>query len=338
MKRSGVRPSQIKNKFKRVEVYHKQKAAQQKEKLERRRKRKREEAEAVEQGLEAPPKKLPRTLESVREIDDTFVDPEDDEVAGDEATDEFADYFAQKKSPKLIITTKRRPTSGVFPVIKELLRMIPNSFYYKRGVYAYHESLLFSAYVSFAASSVPCYRLLQNRVAGRFELKQICRYASNREFTHLIVLGEKAKKVNSMLVVHLPSGPTAFFRLTNLRLSDEIRGRGVQSRHLPEIILNNFNTRLGHRVGRMVGSLFPHNPQFRGRRVVTFHNQRDFIFLRQHRYEFAEEGKRAKLQELGPRFTLKMRWLLSGTFDTKMGEYEWFHRRHEMDLKRKFHL
>jgi hypothetical protein len=46
-----------------------------------------------------------------------------------------------------------------------------------------------------------------------------------------------------------------------------------------------------------------------------------------------------RLQELGPRFTLKMRWLQLGSFDTLYGEYEWLHRRGEMDTsRRKFHL
>jgi len=110
--------------------------------------------------------------------------------------------------------------------------------------------------------------------------------------------------------------------------------------------------------------------------VATFHNQRDYIFVRHHRYVF-EEGKqqaavqekesaqdtntnddaedtknnqtstkpknknptRARLQELGPRFTLKLKWIQEGTFDTQFGEYEWFHKRKEMDVtRRKFHL
>jgi len=58
------------------------------------------------------------------------------------------------------------------------------------------------------------------------------------------------------------------------------QGHGRVSGHRPELLLNNFNTRLGRRVGRMLGSLFHQDPQFRGRRVVTFHNQRDFIFFR----------------------------------------------------------
>jgi hypothetical protein len=39
------------------------------------------------------------------------------------------------------------------------------------------------------------------------------------------------------------------------------------------------------------------------------------------------------------RFTLKLRWLMNGTFDTEFGEYEWIHRRKEMDNnRRKFNL
>jgi ribosome production factor 1 len=55
--------------------------------------------------------------------------------------------------------------------------------------------------------------------------------------------------------------------------------------------------------------------------------------------ETGKKKTKARLQELGPRFTMKMRWLQEGTFDTHHGEYEWFHKRKEMDTtRRKFHL
>lgn len=121
---------------------------------------------------------------------------------------------------------------------------------------------------------------------------------------------------------------------------------------MPEVILNNFSTRLGHSIGRLLASLFPHDPEFVGRRVVTFHNQRDYIFFRHHRwvtlnwrskpskltwricllcgmflcrYQF-KGAEKCGLQELGPRFTLKLRTLQKGTFDSKYGEYEWMHK------------
>jgi len=40
------------------------------------------------------------------------------------------------------------------------------------------------------------------------------------------------------------------------------------------------------------------------------------------RYQF-RNAKRVGLQELGPRFTLRPRYLQKGTFDSKNGEYYW---------------
>ena len=124
-------------------------------------------------------------------------------------------------------------------------------------------------------------------------------------------------------MIHLPDGPTFTYKLSSIIPSKEISGHGRTTAHKPELILNNFNTRLGHTIGRSFASLFPHVPEFNGRQVCTFHNQRDFIFFRRHRYIFDDEGKKCDLQELGPRFTLKLRSLQKGTFDTKYGEYEW---------------
>jgi ribosome production factor 1 len=126
-------------------------------------------------------------------------------------------------------------------------------------------------------------------------------------------------------MVHLPNGPTAYFKLSSIKLSKEINGHGKVTAHKPELIMNNFQTRLGHTVGRFLASLFPQVPDFQGRQVATFHNQRDFIFFRRHRYIF-RDGKRCDLQELGPRFTLKLKWLQKGTFDTKQGDFEWVYK------------
>ena len=52
-------------------------------------------------------------------------------------------------------------------------------------------------------------------------------------------------------------------------------------------------------------------PEFEGRQVVILHNQRDFLFFRRHRYAFRSIEK-AALQEIGPRFTLKLRWVKKG--------------------------
>ena len=113
--------------------------------------------------------------------------------------------------------------------------------------------------------------------------------------------------IDSMILSHLPDGPTATFRVTSTKLRKSIINHGaVPTNTQPELIMNNFDTRLGHRIGRMLAALFPQIPNLKTRRVVTLHNQRDFVFIRHHRYEFNEDGTRANLAEVGPRFTLKL--------------------------------
>ena len=304
-------PSKIKNKMKRSEMYGKYLMEKKQQKREKRKKRLKEGGELGE--AESFVKQNPKTLENTRESEISLVQPNDDEIQQDENEDEFASYFKDLERPKILITTRPKPSAELFHFIRDLMRFIPKMFYYPRKTYS---------------------------------IKDICQFGQNKEFTHLIVLSEKSKVCNGMIVSHLSptkgtGGPTAFFKVTNVIPSTDIPDHGVSTDHVPELVLNGFGTRLGHRVGRFLGSLFPHNAEFQGRQVATFHNQRDYIFVRHHRYVFEEnkDKTRARLQELGPRFTLKMRWLQDGMFDTQFGEYEWIHKRKEMDTsRRKFHL
>lgn len=265
--------------------------------------RKKKEAEAL--GDEAPPKQVPKTIENMRVKDETMVPMEDQEVMLDEGGDEMSAYFNRETTPKIMITMADKVTSRTKKFCKELKKLIPNS------------DLLFRK---------------------RMDLKKIIAQAKEKEYTDVMVINEDQKQPNGLVLSHLPDGPTAHFRLSNVKFAKEIKRSGPMSDHMPEIILNNFSTRLGHSVGRLLASLFPHDPQFHGRRAVTFHNQRDYIFVRHHRYQF-KNSKKIGLQELGPRFTLKLRSLQKGTFDSKYGEYEWVHKRHEMETsRRKFNL
>uniref|UniRef100_UPI00398E5730 ribosome production factor 1 n=1 Tax=Pristiophorus japonicus TaxID=55135 RepID=UPI00398E5730 len=295
--------SEIKNKQRRQFMYQRWRRAQRKEQLAAKKKRQKER-EAL--GDKAPPKPVPKTIENQRVYDETTVDPNDEEVAFDEATDEFSSYFSRETSPRILITTSDRPRGRTVRLCEQLAKIIPNSHvYYRRGL----------------------------------ALKKVIPQCVARGFTDLLVINEDRKVPNGLILSHLPNGPTAHFKMSSARLAKELKRRGKDpTEHTPEVILNNFSTRLGHTIGRMFASLFPHDPQFVGRQVATFHNQRDYIFFRFHRYIFRNE-KKVGLQELGPRFTLKLRSLQKGTFDSKYGEYEWVHKRHEMDTsRRKFHL
>lgn len=292
---------EIKNKQRRTEMYKKYLREKKKLKLEEKKKRQKEEKET---GIKAPRPKQ-KTIENMRVPDETMVDPQDQETQIDLDMDEMAPYFKQETTPKVLITTSDRPTKRTNSLCKELKKAIPNSFVrYRRGL----------------------------------DLKKIIPSAINLDFTDLIVINEDAGEPNGLVLSHLPDGPTAEFKLMKLKLTKDIKRVGEMTDHVPEINLHNFSTRLGVTIGRMLSCLFPQKPNYKGRRVVTFHNQRDYIFFRQHRYQF-KNAERVNLQELGPRFILKLRSLQKGTFDSKYGMYEWVHKRHEMDTsRRKFHL
>eukprot|EP00002_Diphylleia_rotans_P030841 TRINITY_DN637_c0_g3_i1.p1 TRINITY_DN637_c0_g3~~TRINITY_DN637_c0_g3_i1.p1 ORF type:complete len:466 (+),score=134.96 TRINITY_DN637_c0_g3_i1:68-1465(+) len=293
--------SLIRNKMKREDAYHQllREKSKAKKKLREQRKKEREAL-----GDEAPPLPVPKTLDNTREKDETIVDPTDEEVFADEAGDEFKSYFDDKVLPRIMITSSKKGNKISHRFCSMLAKLFPNSRYVVR----------------------------QHR-----EIKAILNMAKRAKFTDVMVIGEHKKDLYSLMLIHLPHGPTAFFRLTNVMFPSEIEGARRFSRHKPELILNNFNTRLGHTVGRMISALLPQEPTFRGRRVITFHNQRDFIFFRHHIYEF-EEGTKAHLRELGPRFTLKLKSLQKGLFNPKDGEYVWKHKPELHTSRRRFFL
>ncbi|XAR55548.1 hypothetical protein NMG60_11035649 [Bertholletia excelsa] len=317
-------PSMIKNKEKRLAVHQKLKHQKKLEKRKRVKARDAAEKSALELGEEPAPRKIPRTIENTREFDETVCKPDDEELFAGNDADEFSSILKRECTPKILITTCRFNSTRGPAFISELLSVIPNAHYYKRGTY---------------------------------DLKKIVEYARNKDFTSIIVVHTNRREPDALLIIGLPDGPTAHFKLTNLVLRKDIKNHGNPTSHKPELVLTNFTTRLGHRVGRLIQSLFPQDPNFRGRRVVTLHNQRDFIFFRHHRYIFESKetkqseskGKKgkdnkdknepqekmiARLQECGPRFTLKLISLQHGTFDTKNGEYEWVHKP-EMDTSRR---
>ncbi|KAH8582825.1 IMP4-like U4 small nucleolar ribonucleoprotein [Cryptosporidium sp. chipmunk genotype I] len=301
----------IKNKIKRVELANQLKREKKLEKSKRRR----ENREKEKRGEEVV-KGVPRTIENTREIDETFVhDPlNDKELHKEMDNDEFSDYFSRKRSPKLLITTNNRASKHMYNFLKEIVSIIPNCDFYKRNGFNIKDII-----------------------------KEVNEKGTKNNYTDILIFTEHPiKKIPwGLYICHLPIGPTSYFRIRSVKLAQDMKGSAFSTTHNPEVILNNFDTRIGYRIGRQLASLFPFNPDFAGRRVIAFHNQRDFIFFRHYRYIFrkkrtistqcAEEKQdqainSAGLQEIGPRFTLKLMWIQEGTFNTKKGIYEYLWR------------
>lgn len=199
--------------------------------------------------------------------------------------------------PKILVTTSLNST--IHDDAQLISTLFPNSTYVRRSAHRY---------------------------AHKYSLREICKFATNRDYTAVVLVNEDLKMPTGLSIVHLPSGPTFHFTISNWIQGRKLPGHGNPTNHYPELLLNNFKTPLGLLTAKLFQNMFPRRPETQGRQIVTLHNQRDYIFVRRHRYVFREkrateksivdaegkemkgvEGIRAGLQELGPRFTLKLR-------------------------------
>lgn len=285
----------IKNKQLRSQIYGEMKKQEEKEKLKLRRERRKEELEHPELKEKRLTENVPATIDSKRVFDETV-------NAQVEGQDDFEEYFKNpEKDPKILLTTNAHAHKQAYEFAAMLVEIIPNTTFVKRK--------------------------------RQYSMKDMAKYCTHREFTHLIVINEDKKEVNGMTLIHLPEGPTFYFSINSFVKRKQITGHGSPTDHIPELILNNFTTRLGKTVARLFHSLFPHRPEFQGRQVITLHNQRDYIFFRMHRYIF-QENKRVGLQELGPEFTLRLRRIQKGI----KGEVAWEYTTAMYKDKKKFYL
>ena len=68
-----------------------------------------------ELGEEQVPKGKTETIESMRVPDETLMDGDDDEdIIGEQNIDEFDKCFNRETTPKILMTTNRRPKGPIF--------------------------------------------------------------------------------------------------------------------------------------------------------------------------------------------------------------------------------
>ncbi|XP_073142777.1 uncharacterized protein [Henckelia pumila] len=188
--KEALRPSMIKNKEKRSAIHAKLKLQKKADKRKKVKAREAAEKRALELGEDPPPKKTPRTIENTRELDETICKPDDDELFAGNDADEFSNILKQELIPKVLITTCRFNSTRGPGLASDLLSIIPNSHYYKRGTY---------------------------------DLKKIVEYAKNRDFTSVVVIHTSRREPDAVLIIGVPDGPTAHFKLSNLVLHKDLK-------------------------------------------------------------------------------------------------------------------
>ncbi|EON64001.1 hypothetical protein W97_03231 [Coniosporium apollinis CBS 100218] len=231
-----------------------------------------------------------KTLRADYKYDESRADrTTEDELALD---DEYS-TLSGIRDPSPLVTTSRDPSSRLAAFAKEIDLLFPTGIRINRGNY-----------------------VLPNLV-------QTCA-ANNR--SDIILLAEHRGTPTSMVISHLPHGPTAKFSLHNVVLRHDIpnAARGTVSESYPHLIFENFNSRLGKRVVQILKHLWPprEGPQKVGSRVVTFLNIDDSIEVRHH--VFVKTGfQSVELAEVGPRMTMRLFEISNGTLENKDADTEW---------------
>ena len=200
--------------------------------------------------------------------------------------DEYA--TAGIEPPKIIVTNSIDPSTRLSKFVKEMKLLFPNS---------------------------------QKLNRGNMDLKGVVEACRAHSVTDLVMFHETRGEPDTMIVSHLPYGPTAYFTLLNCILRHDIDEKIPVSDAYPHLIFHNFKTKLGERVATILKYLFPVPLGDQSRRVVTFANADDFISFRHHVYK-KQDGK-VKLLEVGPRFEMKLFQIKLGTIEMDYAQNEW---------------
>ncbi|XP_070558669.1 U3 small nucleolar ribonucleoprotein protein IMP4-like isoform X2 [Ptychodera flava] len=215
-----------------------------------------------------------------------------DDEGGEGITSHIDDEYrwAGVEDPKIMVTTSRDPSSKLKQFAKEMKLIYPNA---------------------------------QRMNRGNYEMTQIVQACRANEVTDLLIVHEHRGEPDGLIICHLPYGPTAYFTLSSTVMRHDIPDVGTMSEAYPHLIFHNFKSKLGKRVMNILKYLFP-VPKDDSKRVITFANQDDYISFRHHVYKKVDNGKDIELQEVGPRFEMKLYEIKLGTLENAdTADTEW---------------
>jgi len=158
---------------------------------------------------------------------------------------EEEDEYQQQREPHILLTTSREPSSRLQAFASEC-------------------SLLFNAHKL-------------NR--GKTQIKELVNAANEASATHVILLHETRGTPDTIIISHLPFGPTIHLSLHNVVLRHDIEQKQTVSTAAPHLLFQDFESKLGKRIQKILSHLFP-VPKEKSQRVMTFANRDDFISFR----------------------------------------------------------
>eukprot|EP00477_Mikrocytos_mackini_P002901 GAHX01003431.1.p1 GENE.GAHX01003431.1~~GAHX01003431.1.p1 ORF type:complete len:219 (+),score=35.14 GAHX01003431.1:161-817(+) len=179
-----------------------------------------------------------------------------------------------KSDLKIVITSIGFPKSASRQFIKDFLFLIPYSTYYKRQKFHSFDDVVTAA--------------------------------KKNNVTDLFVVNERFRTMRHLLHISFQLNTVSLYRIINYQSVDSIKNAATSEAINSEVIFKGFETDLGKQVEGSLRAMFNKNENIAGRQCVIVKNTDDYIFFRKYKYVFLSNTN-VKLQETGPRFTLKIR-------------------------------
>ena len=190
---------------------------------------------------------------------------------------------------KLIITTSRCPSISLIRFTKTLVNVFPKSLKINRGIKFF--SSLFSCCLIHKASD-------------------------------FIIVYEKRGTPLSLIISHLPCGPSVFFGLSNVVTQNNSNTIFLFT-NSPHVLLVNLDSPVSKRITKILSLLFP-KPNQNSQRIVSFVGEKNKIIVSHH--WFQTKGTKQRdifLKKLSPSFDMQPYKILLGTIFTKKKKLEW---------------
>lgn len=219
--------------------------------------------------------------------------------------DEKEDEYSSGAEPKILITTSRSPSSSLVRFAKSLKFIFPNAQKINRGKHA---------------------------------VRELADMARENGYTDLLMVSEHKGAPSSLIVSHLPHGPTAYFSLHHVVAKKGAEeGPGSLSTSAPGIIFENFASPLGARVKRILSGLFPPlAKRAKPRKVASFVNHEDFILFRQ--CLVSASGGEVELEKISPEFDMRLYEIRAATLEVDYLDKEYVFRPYLNTARKKLYL
>ena len=194
-----------------------------------------------------------------------------------------------QKYPKIIITTSRNPSSNLLKFTKEIKKIFPSAVRLNRG--------------------------------NKF-LKSLIEFCLTQQVTDMLLVYETRGIPSSLIISHLPSGPTIFFRLSNIVINKSNKKEHIPI-NFPILIIQNFTSPLGKRLISVLKNLF-NRPPSSSKNIVMLKGSGNIITCNYYWFEKRSNfNSNILVHEISPSFDLFPFKITLGTLFEIKQEIEW---------------